>query len=389
MIESRENLQIDLITETFPPEVNGVARTLEQLVSGLSDRGHRVGVVRPRQRQETRTPEFTADRLLVPGAPLPGYRRLRFGFYCRRSLARRWRHRQPDVVHVATEGPLGLAAIHAANRRRIPICSSFHTNFHSYGQFYGYGMLIRQALLYLRFVHNQTHRTLVPAPDTLETLRQQGFRNLAILGRGVDTRLFSPSRRSQRLRRQWGVHESAPAVLYVGRLAAEKNICLAIRAVLALRQRIPDTRFILVGDGPEEEELRRRYPDFEFSGVRTGVDLATHYASGDLLVFPSVTETFGNVVLEGMASGLAVVAFDYAAASLHIQHDLNGVKAPLGESKRFIEQTFRLGREPSLWRDLGRAARLTADRNSWTAVVEQFEDHLRVLSNGSGLARPG
>ena len=376
-------MQLELVTETFPPEVNGVARTLERLVAGLAGRGHGVGVVRPRQRGEESTNRLDADQLLVPGAPLPGYGRLRFGFFSGSRLRRRWRLRRPDVVHVATEGPLGLSAIRAARRLEIPVCSSFHTNFHTYGQFYGYGFMIRQALHYLKFVHNLTGRTLVPGPDTLRTLEDEGFRNLAILGRGVDTELFAPARRSLDLRRSWKATDGAPVVLYVGRLAAEKNIRLAVRAFVALRKRCPGARFVLVGDGPEEERLRQRYTEFEFCGLKRGEELATHYASGDVLLFPSLTETFGNVLLEGMSSGLAVVGFDYAAAAQHVRQGLNGIKVPFGESAEFIQQTVSLGLDATLWSELGRSARLTAEANRWSAIVEQFEGHLETLRNGS------
>lgn len=375
-------MRISLVTETFPPEVNGVARTLEHLVAGLAARGHEVEVVRPRRRDIV-DDDHGYEQVQVPGAPLPGYGRLRFGFFCRGRLLRRWRERPPAVVHVATEGPLGIAALLAARRLGIPVCSSFHTNFHTYGRFYGYGWLLEQAVAYLRAVHNRADCTLVPAADTLEKLERQGFRNLGILGRGVDAQLFSPARRSDELRAAWGTEAGGPVVLYVGRLASEKNIDLVFTAFEAARTACPGARLVLVGDGPKEAALRRANPEAVFCGVRHGEDLATHYASGDVMLFPSVTETFGNVVLEGMASGLPVVAYDYAAARRHITDGVNGLTAPFGDADAFTAAAARLAGEPELWRRLGAAARRTAEEASWERIVDQFEERLRGLARTS------
>lgn len=373
-------LRICLVTETFPSEVNGVARTLRALVLGLVERGHSVEVVRPKQaadRSETAAKRYS--EILVPGAPLPGYTRLRFGFFCRGRLLQRWQSWQPHVVHVATEGPLGLSAVLAARRLGIPLCSTFHTNFHIYGRFYGFGLLTRQAMRYLRFVHNRTRRTLVPSHDSAETLRGEGFRRVEILGRGVDIELFHPARRCHRLRREWGLFDDGTAVLYVGRLAPEKNIQLAIDAFDLNGVERPDRpRFVLVGDGPHEISLRRSHPEFVFPGLRKGEALASHYASGDVLLFPSLTETFGNVVLEAMASGLAVVAFDYAAGGQLIEDGRNGVKVPFGDRQAFVRAARQLiAGGVSVQRSLGRRARETAEVLGWPMITGQFERHLR------------
>jgi glycosyltransferase involved in cell wall biosynthesis len=223
----------------------------------------------------------------------------------------------------------------------------------------------------------------------LEQLRHDRFRDLAILGRGVDTKLFGPARRSEELRRSWGAAPESPVLLYVGRLAPEKNLDVVVRAAEAAMATRPDAVLVLVGDGPMRADLERRLPDACFAGMRTGQDLARHYASGDLFVFPSTTETFGNVTTEALASGLVVVAYDYAAAREHIVDGRNGVTVPLDDAEAFIRAT-------ALWVDrampaieLRHQARATAERLGWSEIAEKWIDDLRPLiepSKKSGTA---
>jgi glycosyltransferase involved in cell wall biosynthesis len=200
---------------------------------------------------------------------------------------------------------------------------------------------------------------------------------LRVVARGVDTQLFNPQRRSESLRREWGVTADTPVVLYVGRLAAEKNPAALMAAFLAIRQHQPRARLVLVGEGPEAKALRSKLPDAIFSGSRRGEDLATHYASGDLFLFPSLTETFGNVTLEAMASGLPLVAYDYAAAAQHVRHGSNGLLAAYGSNDDFTTMAKQLAamyaHEPEQFRAMGRNARLTTESLDWTCVVKQLE----------------
>ncbi len=383
-------MRISLVTETYPPEVNGVAMTLQRLVGGLVGLGHEMEVVRPRQgRADVAAAEERMVEWLARGGPLPGYDGLHFGLPSRSALVRRWRKARPDVVHVATEGPLGWSAVRAARALGIPVVSSFHTNFHSYGRHYGYGMFIRVALGWLRHVHNLTRRTFVPSRDLLSTLEGDGFRNLRILGRGVDTRLFDPARRSEELRRSWGAGPNTPVAIYVGRLAGEKNIPLTIQAFLSMREIVPELQLVLVGDGPERKNLEREHPEFHFAGLRRGEDLAAHYASGDVFIFASITETFGNVVTEAMASGLAVLAYDYAAPQQYIRHEVNGIKAPFDDSPAFVEAARKLARDRASWPRLRQAARETTLSVSWDAVVRGYVEELETVLAEAAADRRG
>ena len=184
-MNTKTPLHISLVTETYPPEVNGVAMTLGKLATGLAARGHRLRIVRPRQKHE-RTGLQADGLLLTPGLPIPGYPELRFGLPVTDSLWQHWRQQMPDVVHIATEGPLGFAALSAARKLGIPAISTFHTNFHSYSRHYGIGWLQGSIARYLRWFHNRTATTLVPTAALAAELLQHGFREVGVLSRGVD-----------------------------------------------------------------------------------------------------------------------------------------------------------------------------------------------------------
>jgi glycosyltransferase involved in cell wall biosynthesis len=378
-------LRVAVVTETYPPEINGVARTVGLMVEALCERGHEVRLIRPRQRDEPAPPlEQGPEQKLVPGMAIPFYRHLQIGFAPPRMLHAEWSKWRPDVVHVITEGPLGWASVSAARRLGIPICSDFHTNFHSYSRHYGMGLLAGTVSRYLRGLHNRTDCTLVPTAQMQSELEALGFERIDVVGRGVDTWLFGPTRRSDRLRATWGCRGDETVALYVGRIAPEKNLALFIQAVQAMRAINASVRVVLVGDGPQAPEMRARYPDFVFAGMRTGGDLAEHYASADVFLFPSTTETFGNVTLEAMASGLAVVAYDYAAARQYLRHEGNALLAPLGDGVDFVRMAGRLASNPDLVARLRAEARRTAESVSWSRA---FDDLERVLRNVAG-ARP-
>jgi glycosyltransferase involved in cell wall biosynthesis len=368
---------VAITTETYPPEINGVANTLRYLAEGLEGRGHQIHLVRPRQGREPVPPVSPTRReTLVPGLPIPGYRGLQFGLPVYWRLRRLWRKDRPSVVYIATQGPLGHAALTAARSLGIPSLTGFHTQFHQYSSHYGVGLLTRPIVRTLRRFHNRSDATLVPTADLREALVTQGFHNVHVFGRGVDTGLFAPHRRSPGLRVAWGACEDTPVVIYVGRLAAEKNVALALTAFRAIEGACPGARFVLIGDGPARERLGRYEPDLIFAGAKVGVELAQHYASGDLFLFPSLTETFGNVVPEAMASGLAVVAFDYAAAAACIRSGENGITVPLGDEDAFVSAAVATAADPQQRSTLGAAARATAETLSWDPVLNRVEELL-------------
>jgi glycosyltransferase involved in cell wall biosynthesis len=373
-------MRIALVTETYPPEVNGVAGTVARFVDGLRTLGHQVQVVRPQQSHErsARAEQRCLEtwQLLCKSLPIPRYPQLRMGLPATRRLVRAWSDWQPDVVHIATEGPLGWSAQRAAERLNLPVSSDFRTNFHAYSDHYGIGWLRQPILGYLRRFHNSTQATLVPTEALRNELASKHFDNVQVVARGVDTQLFAPRRRSLELRGTWRAGPNTLVAIHVGRLAPEKNLGLVFAAFEAMRSRHNDMRLVVVGDGPERARLQAKFPSAIFTGVRTGQDLAAHYASGDVFLFPSATETFGNVTIEAMASGLAVVAYKYAAAAAHIEHGRSGLLAEYLNDKHFVALAVELVFEPLRIAPMGQLARLAAELVGWDKLVSQFESVL-------------
>lgn len=376
-------LHIALITETFPPEINGVANTLSHLSDGLRARNHLVEVVRPRQTEDANQ-RSTPTLMLCRGWPLPGYPGLQWGMTSTHRLTRRWQQQRPDVVYIATEGPLGLCALRVARRLGIAVVSGFHTNFQQYFNQYGLTFFSRALTRYLRWFHNRSSLTLVPSASQRLELTRRHFERLELLARGVDSQLFSPSRRQMSLRQSWGLRENDIALLHVGRLAPEKNLGALKRCLDALQARYPARCFklIVVGDGQKRAALEASLPEAVFCGVQCAEALANHYASADVFLFPSLSETFGNVVLEAQASGLGVVAYDEAAAGQHIRHGYNGVLAMPGDEYAWLEAACWLLEDPETLRTIRLNARRHASRQSWQGIIEQFEGHLLRAARG-------
>lgn len=378
---ANRKLRIAVVTETYPPEVNGVAMTIIRMVEGLRQR-HVVELVRPRQNQQDYAKdEPTLQEVLVRGFPIPRYPGLKLGLPAKRQLIERWIKQRPDVVHLVTEGPLGSSALSAARKLGIPISSDFHTNFHSYTGHYGFGWLQKTVAGFLRNFHNCTDATLVPTKELRDTLAQDGYQNLQVVARGVDTSLFHPSKRSEKLRLQWGLLDDDDlAVIYVGRISAEKNLPLVLRTFKVMQDFNPKLKLVLVGDGPVRAELQRKNPSYIFAGMRNGEDLATYYASGDIFLFPSMTETYGNVTVEAMASGLAVVAYRYAAAAEHIINQKNGLHAGFGDEVEFMQLASGLANDAERIKQMRNQAHQTMLKLDWKNIVIEFEQTLAQLA---------
>ncbi|MEQ8033365.1 glycosyltransferase family 1 protein [Xanthomonas sp. WHRI 6106] len=367
-----------IVTETYPPEVNGVALTVHGLETGLRARGHQVDVVRPRQSADT----VPSAALLVRGASLPRYPGLKFGLPATHRLIRHWRTTQPDAIYVATEGPLGWSAMRAARRLGIPVASGFHTRFDEYLPDYGAAWLQGTALRWMRRFHNQADATLVPTRELLQFLRNDGFARVQLLARAVDSQQFDPRRRDPALRTEWGIDSDGFAAIYVGRIANEKNLPLAILAFRTLQRTRPKARFVWVGDGPARDKIAQEHPDFIFCGIQRGEALARHFASGDLFLFPSRSETFGNVTLEAMASGVATVAFDYGAAREYLRSGQNG--AAVDSDDAFIQAAVALTQDDALRQRLGMAAAQAMKRLHPDNVVSDFEALLLGITAARG-----
>jgi glycosyltransferase involved in cell wall biosynthesis len=374
-------MRIAVVTETYPPEVNGVSLTVQNLVAAMAEDGHEMILVRPFQPGVSTLPlPQPVHELLVPGAALPKYPGLRFGFPAGGKLSRLFAAHRPDAAYVATEGPLGWSAVRTARRLGIPVATGFHTRFDAYAGAYGLGPLTPLVRHWLRRLHNASGATVVPTPELREWLERHGFQRVRVVARGVDTRLFDPGRRRQRLRERWGVAPDGLVVAYVGRIAAEKNLELAIAAFARILERRPDARFVWVGTGPLAARLAREHRDFIFTGLRLGEDLAEHFASADLFLFPSLTETFGNVTLEAMASGVATIAFDYGAARAHLVDREHGRLVPVGNDEAFIDAAVAVATDAARRRAMGIAARRAVQPLRPERVARDFVGVLATLT---------
>jgi glycosyltransferase involved in cell wall biosynthesis len=368
---ARRSLRLVLVTETFPPEVNGVARTLGRWVDAFRARGHVVRVIHPRR------PGERPDVDRVHGMSLPFYREVRFGIAGPGRLRRMLLRLAPDLVHIATEGPLGFSALTAARWLGVPVASSFHTNFDHYAAHYGLFGIQKLAFAYLRWFHNRTRVTLVPSKTTQARLLADGVERVEIWSRGVDAQAFNPSHRDDDLRRSLGLGPDDPLLLYVGRLAPEKNLGVLLEAFARLRAGLPSERrqrlrLALVGGGPETTALAHAGPPGVYlAGEQHGNALSRWYASADLFAFPSLSETFGNVILEAQASGLPVVGFDCQGPNERVTPEIDGLLVPMGGD--LMPALRRLCADRALRERFGRASRAKAEGQDWQPIFDELE----------------
>lgn len=380
------SLRITLVSETFMPQINGVSRTLGRLVDHCLRQGDQVQLMVPDYEEECDNSPGMVRRAWR-GWQLPFYREIRLPLVAPHHLRRELRNFSPDVVHIATEGPLGWSALRACRQLGLPVVSSYHTNFPQYLSAYKLGWLEPLAWRYLRWFHNATEATLCPTPTIRDMLVQRGFDHVGIWGRGVDARLFDANRRSVEVRRELGIGEHEVVAVYVGRLAAEKNLPLLMAAWKNRPSNGPD-RLLLVGDGPMRAALEADAPDgVVFAGYRRGEDLARCYAAGDFFVFPSLTDTFGNVMLEAMASGLPVIGFDVAGPRDIVRHGETGLiieERTAGALARAMAHLTIMAQQRQC---MGQSARMYAETQCWDHILEQVREQYGVIIPGVRCAK--
>lgn len=379
----RPRLRIAIVTETWAPEINGVALSLLQLCKGLQKRGHKILLIRPEQKNKCS--DFQPNKeCLVKAQSIPKYTDMQFGLPQYLKVSQAISSFSPNIVHIVTEGPLGFAALQAAKSHGVPVSSGFHSSFHELSRFFDLAFLLKPIQKYLRWFHNSTQLTCVPSKETEKSLRQFGITcPLLVVSGGVDVDRFSPKYRSERLRQQWGVNAKTTVMLYVGRLSPEKEIDVLLDAYAAIKKQHrcvdqhQNIQLVIVGDGPSRKDLQQ-LPNASgviFTGSLSGSKLAEAYASADVFVFASQVETFGNVVLEAMASGLPVVAYDHACAHLHIKHNVSGWLSPLGEKEQFIQRILALPDNQTL-HHMGKIAAKDVKNIGWKHPVQQLEQAL-------------
>lgn len=360
-------MRVCLVTETYFPQVNGVSRTLGQLVRHLTDRGDSVQLVHPDYG------ESAGERThLVRSVSLPFYKELYLPLPPFGATLRAIDDFNPDVVHIATEATLGLSVLRHVRSRGFPTVSSFHTNFDQYSAHYRVGFAGGTIWRYLRWFHNRTRETYVPSRATISDLEARGFERLVLWPRGVDGTLFRPDRPGRdEVRAALGLKPDDVVVAYVSRIAAEKNVGYLADALALVVKARPAVRFLFVGDGPARPDLESRMgPNARFAGYRIGEDLADHYAAADLFAFTSLTETFGNVVLEAMASGLPVVALRAGGVGDTVRPGETGILVePTAPPDRFADALIELVDDGDRRRLTAAGAREYALSQSWDEIM--------------------
>jgi glycosyltransferase involved in cell wall biosynthesis len=360
-------MRIALFTETFLPKIDGVVNTLCYLLDHLEKRGHQTLLFAP---EGSESSYGSTEVVSLKGFRFPLYPEIR--------LVPPWaqvgealRRFQPDLVHLLNPLALGVAGLRQARRLGLPTIASYHTDVPGYARLYGFKHLDRVAWSYLRWVHSQAHLNLCPSQATLRQLQARRFPGLKIWSRGVDAGRFRPGLYNEAMRaRLSGGHPRLPLLLCVSRLAAEKRLDW----LLPLSGALPGVRLAVVGDGPERRVLQRRFAGkpVVFTGYLRGEELAQAYASSDIFVFPSASETFGNAVLEAQASGLPVVAAAAGGPAELVQDGWNGFLFAPEDQEAMIADVRRLAGDRRLAHRLGRAGRVQAEARSWTAVLDEL-----------------
>ena len=337
-------MRILLATDAWEPQVNGVVRTLTRIVAELRDMGDEVEVISPDQ---------------FPSFPLPTYPEIKLAVGAYEKVQDKFKSFEPEAIHIATEGPIGLAARRICIEWKLPFTTSYHTRFPEYVSA-RLPVPLAAGYAYMKWFHKPSGRLMVATPTLRDELSRHGFRNLSQWSRGVDTEVFKP-----RVAGAPDPYEGLkrPIFLNVGRVAVEKNI----EAFVSLD--LPGTK-VVVGDGPQREELSQRYPEVVFVGAKFGDELSAYFAGADVFVFPSLTDTFGLVLLEAMASGTPVAAFSAPGPIDLIPGSGAGVVAP--------GQVDGLGEACLACLTLDRAAvRAFAEQFSWPACAEEFRRNLQ------------
>lgn len=382
-------MRVTIVTETYFPQVNGVSRTLGELVRHLRACGDEVQLIHPDYGHRAASGVAPDDWHAVRSIVLPFYKELHLPLPPFGGVRRAIRAFQPDILHIATEATLGLAVLRFALQRRIPVVSSFHTNFDQYSRHYRVGWARGVIESYLRWFHNQTLETYVPSRATIAQLEPIGFERLVLWQRGVDASMFRPDRPGRaELRKALGWGADDPVIAYVSRIAPEKNVDYLADALAKVLARRPDARILMVGDGPSRPALERRLgASARFVGYKTGADVADHYAAADLFAFASKTETFGNVVLEAMASGLPVVALRAGGVGETVRPGQTGILIdPDQAPDRMADALVGLIEHPVERRRMADEARAYAEGQSWDVIMGGLRDrYLEIVARRASL----
>jgi glycosyltransferase involved in cell wall biosynthesis len=368
--------RVALVTGSYNYITDGVALTLNRLVSYLQTQGCQVLVVAPVAREAAFA--HAGEIAAAPSAPIPFRSEYRLAFGLTPALRRRLEAFDPDLIHIATPDLLGHQALALAQASGRPVVASYHTRYEAYLKDYGLEFLKDFVAARLKRFYGAFDEVYAPSASMIDSLIADGFaRNIHLWRRGVDTQRFDPARRGGAWRERLGADEATPVIAFAGRLVREKRLDTFVEVISRLEGAAIGHRVLIVGDGPDRAMLERRLPGAMFTGFLGGADLPAAYASSDIFLFPSDTETFGAVTLEAMASGLPTVCADATGSRSLVVEGVTGFLAPAGDAPAFFAPVARLARDRTLRATMGAAARARSLEFSWdasmAALLERYE----------------
>jgi phosphatidylinositol alpha 1,6-mannosyltransferase len=372
-------LRVALVTGSYNYIRDGVALTLNRLVAYLLSQGVETLIFTPVARKPAL--EHAGEIVAAPSVAIPFRPEYRIALGLTRPVRARLTAFRPDIVHLATPDILGHQALRLAKASGWPTVASYHTRYDTYLKYYGFGFLQPVAKAAERRFYGACDEVFVPSPSMADTLAAEGVEaNFHLWTRGIDTERFHPGHRSESWRAARGVAPGEILVAFVSRLVREKRLDDFVAVVRGLQAAGMPARALVVGDGPERAALERALPGGLFEGFLVGDDLPTAYASADIFVFPSDTETFGSVTLEAMASGLPTLCADATGSRSLVDPGVTGYLAPVGDLDALVGAALRLSGEPALRRAMGEAARARSLRFSWDEAMAGALARYRVLA---------
>lgn len=382
--------RVALFAGAYNHIADGVSLTLNRLVRHLERSGVRVCVFAPTV-DDPQIPDYAGPLVPVPSVPAPGRTDYRISVGLTPSVRDALVAFDPTIVHIATPDLLGRHALHVATRAGLPVVASYHTHFSSYLKYYRLDWMESLVWRYLRGFYTQCEQIYVPSTAMAEILRAHGVRDgLRLWQRGVETDRFHPAHRSMEWRRAHGIADDAVVVAFVSRLVWEKGLDVFADVIEALHRRNVPHRSLIVGDGPVRDDLEARLPNTVFTGYLEGDALSRAYASSDVFLFPSDTETFGNVTLEAMASGLPTVCADAVGSRDLVDDGTTGVLCPPGDASAFTDAVERLVTDAALRQRMCTAARDRAQTFTWDTILARMNTYYdEVLAAHAAPARPG
>ncbi len=375
-------LRVAIFTGSYNQVVDGVTLSLNRLVRFLQDRDIPVQVFSSFTKEPAlKTPN--GELVAVPSVPIPGRPEYRLAVRFPANAQQKLKEFAPTLIHIATPDYLGFSAMRFARANNIPLVASYHTNFTSYLKYYNLDLLKSLGQKYISWFYNQCEHVYVPTTDMVSELVQNGIQNgLRLWARGVDTKRFNPNKRDLAWRRKLGFADDDVVITFVSRLVWEKNLNVYAKVIKDLKKKHKNIQSLIVGDGPARKDLEAKLPNSRYVGFMTGDELAKAYASSDIFFFPSDTETFGNVTLEAMASGLPAVVAEATGSKSLVDRGVNGYLAHPQDSEEFSRLILKLVKDVGLRKQMAEVARKKAVNDyNWDTINQGLLQNYLEVAN--------